>query len=124
MNSTVPADRYSTARPSSTAASCRRARACVGEAGRRRFLDDLLVAPLQRAVALAERDHAARPSPKICTSTWRASRDEALEETPPSPKLCARRPLHAVEARAQLGGIAAERMPMPPPPAVLLSITG
>jgi hypothetical protein len=35
----------------------------LGQARRRRFLDDLLVAPLQRAVALAEREHAA-PSPK------------------------------------------------------------
>jgi hypothetical protein len=39
-----------------------------GHAGGRRFLDHLLVAALQRAVALEQMHRAAVPSPKTCTS--------------------------------------------------------
>ena len=41
------------------------------EGGRGGLLDDLLVPALQRAVALAEMDHVAVPSPRIWTSMWR-----------------------------------------------------
>ena len=47
-------------------------RALLGVEGRRGgFLPDLLVAALQRAVALAEMDGVARPSPNTWTSMWR-----------------------------------------------------
>ncbi len=47
---------------------------CVGEARCRRFLDQLLVAALDRAIALAEMDDVPSPSPSTCTSTWRPVR--------------------------------------------------
>ena len=49
----------------------RRARSSGRHGGRRAFLDDFLVAPLQRALALAERDDVPCMSPKTCTSMWR-----------------------------------------------------
>ena len=45
----------------------------VVEPWRRRLLHDLLVPPLERAVAVAEVDDIARVSPRTWTSTWRAS---------------------------------------------------
>ena len=48
------------ARPSAAAAPASASRDARRQVGRRRLLDHLLVAPLQRAVALAEREHAAR----------------------------------------------------------------
>ena len=56
-----------------TAARRTRPRAPSSEqAGRRGLLDQLLVPPLERAVAVADHDHrAVRCRPSTCTSTWR-----------------------------------------------------
>ena len=57
------------------------ARVARVEPGRRRLLEHLLAPALRRAVALAERrPRVPSPSPNTCTSTWRALRDEPLEE--------------------------------------------
>ena len=59
MNSTVPAERYRTDSPSLTAAACRAAARRRRADPARRLLDDFLIATLNRAVTLAERDHSA-----------------------------------------------------------------
>ena len=126
-NSTVPARAVARPRaPSRTAASQQRRARSSRQAGRRRLLDDLLVAPLQRAVALAERDapcpRRRRRSAPRCGA--RASTNFS-RKTPPSLKLLRARRATALERLARARRRRAQRrMPMPPPPAVLFSITG
>ena len=55
------------------AASCRAVRVASGSAGRGRLLDHLLVAALDRAVALAEDERRRRCPRRTCISTWRRS---------------------------------------------------
>ena len=62
--------------------------ACVvsRQARRRSLLDNLLIAPLQRAVALAERDHTSRAITENLHLHVAGGRNEALQKTPPSAK--------------------------------------
>ena len=55
----MPAERYPAARATANAVSPSRARSSGVDRDRRRLLDDLLVAALQRALALAEVDEVA-----------------------------------------------------------------
>jgi hypothetical protein len=55
-------------------------------AGRRRFLDHLLVAALERAIALEQVDDVAVLSPNTCTSMWRGERTYFSIRTRSSPK--------------------------------------
>jgi hypothetical protein len=92
-------------------------------AGRRRFLDHLLVAALQRAVALEQMDGVAVLSPKTCTSMWRG-----LSRIFRSARGHRRRRLRLALAPRALfeihRGLSTRRMPLPPPPATALISTG
>ena len=93
--------------------------------GRRRLLDDLLVAALQRALALAEVHARCRggrrgPGPR-CGAGARGSarRARGRRRTPPAPRAARPRspPPSSSAARTT-------RMPLPPPPATALTTTG
>ena len=75
-NSTVPRCGSRAPRRTSTAAA-ERVAGSRGQRRRRRLLDHLLVAALERAVAVAEVDDLAVPSAATWTSTWRAWRRSA-----------------------------------------------
>ena len=78
-----------------------------------------------RAVALAERDDAARAVAEDLHLDVARLLDIALEEHAAAAEVLARQPRHLIEAPPPdppRGGTSC--MPMPPPPAVLLSITG
>ena len=86
--------------------------------GRRRFLDDLLMAALDRAFALVQRDDVPCASPKICTSTCRAGVISRSRNTEPSPNAdaasrraesTAPRAPPAIGDRAHAAAAAAER---------------
>ena len=95
-----------------------------GELRRRRDLDELLVAALDRAVALEEVDRLAGASASTCTSMWRGFDDALLEEDLGAAEGLRRLGDDAVPGNAQLLGESQRRMPRPPPPEVALSITG
>ncbi len=80
-NSTVPAPRYDEARREAHRGVVQPATAGFRrQSGRGRLLDQLLIATLHRAVALAEMDDTRpSPSPSTCTSTWRRAGHEPLE---------------------------------------------
>ena len=78
----------------------------LGQAGRRRLLDHLLVAPLQRAIALAQRHDVAEAVAEDLHLDVAGPHDQLLEE------------------QASVAASSHRRMPMPPPPAVLFNITG
>ena len=73
----------------------------VGEAGRRGLLDHLLVAPLQRAIAFAERDHLALAVAEDLHLDMAGVGDEALEIDAGVAEAGARGALHAVEGGSQ-----------------------
>ena len=93
--------------------------------GRRGFLDDLLVAPLHRAVALAERDDLALAVAEDLHLDVARTRYVLLQEHAAVAESCCRRAARRCRRRARSSASSAHCcMPMPPPPAVLLSITG
>ncbi len=89
-----------------------------------RLLQDLLVAALQRAVALAERHDPAPPVAEDLHLDVARVGDEALEEDARvAETACAVRSTAANRSRTSASS-AQSCMPMPPPPALLFSITG
>ena len=71
------------------------------------------------------RDRAAPcPSPKICTSRCRARKKHFSKKTPAFPKLDSASLLTRSIASMSSSFVEQRAMPIPPPPAVLLSITG
>ena len=95
------------------------------EQRRRRFFDDLLVAALQAAFALAEMDDVAVAVGEDLHLDVPGPQDEPLEEQ----RVVAerRRPLPGAREARAAGSSAASctsRMPLPPPPADGLTSTG
>jgi hypothetical protein len=96
------------------------------EEGRRRLLDDLLVAALDRAFALTEIDKMLPCwSPSTWISMWRGWVDELLDED----AVVAERGFWprsrtTRNPRAPQASFQAMRMPLPPPPAEALIMTG
>ena len=104
------------ARPAATAAASARAERLVTRR-RRALLDDLLVAALDRALALEQVDDVAGRVAEICTSTWRGVSTNRSRNTVPSPNAAAA----SRWARLTRLGSAPPasrtiRMPRPPPP--------
>jgi hypothetical protein len=89
----------------------------------RRLLDHLLVAALERAVALAEHEHAV-PVPTTCTSTWRPRSTYGSTKTVPSPNADAPRPRRGRPRRQRRRASRTTRMPRPPPPADAFTSSG
>ena len=95
------------------------------DGGRRRLLEDLLVAPLERAVALAEVDAVAVPSNRTWTSTWRGPSTSRSRISRSSPNAaCASRRAAASCVAAARRASRTVRMPLPPPPAAGLTRSG
>ena len=109
------------ARPSHSSRRCARR-----ERRARRLLDHLLVAALDRALALAE-VHARAPcaSATTCTSTWRERSTKRSTQQRRRPERGPRlAPRGRERARRSLGSRRTTRMPLPPPPRAGLSSTG
>ena len=96
------------------------------EARRRRLLDHLLVAALDRAVALEQvHDVAVRVGEDLDLDVARRARGSVSISTRSSPNARLRLALGAVErARRTRRRSSTMRMPLPPPPAVALISTG
>ena len=108
-----------------TAVAHSAARVASGRSGAGVSSIDLLVAALRRAIALAERHDVALAVAEDLHLDVPRVRDVLLEEDAAVLEVAAAR--GARRARyvgASSRASAHERMPMPPPPAVLLSITG
>ncbi len=107
------------------AAACKSLPQSLAQVWRRRFLDHLLIAPLQRTIALAQRNDAALAVAEDLHLDVARRRDETLEVKPRIAEICRGKAAHALEAfRCNSSGVQQSCMPMPPPPAVLLSMTG
>ena len=95
------------------------------DARRRRFLDDLLVAPLHRAVALEQVDrvlvlvgeHLDLDVARVLEELLHVHASDC--RTPPAPR-CA----SASTADSSAASVCTTRMPRPPPPPAALMITG
>ena len=96
------------------------------EQRRRRLLDDLLVAPLQAALALAEvHDVAVRVGEHLDLDVPRARDTNRSRSSVSSPNAARGLPAGAGDARrAGPAGSCTTRMPLPPPPADGLTSTG
>ena len=81
-------------------------RDALRQARRRRLLDDFLVAPLHGAIALAERDHAARTIAENLHLDVPRALDEFSRNRPPPLKFFCASALDAVEGRRQLRRLA------------------
>ena len=108
-----------------TASSWRSRRSSRRQAGRRRLLDELLVAALERAVALPERDDApVRVAEQLDLDVARRA-DLALQVDRPVAERG--RPPRPSRRRAPPAGPrrrSTRRMPRPPPPAAALTSSG
>ena len=95
------------------------------ERGRGGFLQDLLVAPLQRAVALAEVDGVALAVAEApgsrCGAAW-SDTSRCRRASLPKAALASARAVESASPRS--AGVWATFMPRPPPPAVALISTG
>lgn len=80
-----------------------------GQVGRGRFLDHLLVAPLHRAIALAERDRAAAAVAENLHFEVPRMLDELLQIDARMREVRIAEPHDGVERRVELRGIAAQR---------------
>ena len=92
--------------------------------GRRRLLEHLLMAPLNRAVPRADNGQVAEPIAEKLNLDMSRVLDEALGE---DRAVAERRPTLAVgglDAGVQLGGTADDPIPRPPPPAAAFRISG
>ena len=121
----MPAPRSRSPRRRPRAASCSAARDLGGEVGRRRLLDHLLVAALDRAVALAEHQDVAVPVADDLHLDVAAALDVRLDEdgavAERAGRLGARAPRSRRRASARSRTI---RMPRPPPPADAFTSSG
>ena len=101
-----------------------RRRSAGVDRGRGRFLDQLLVAPLQRAVALAEMDDVAvRIGEDLDLDVARVL-DGALEQEPGVAERALASAAAEASAASSPASLATSRMPRPPPPATALTISG
>jgi len=80
----------------------------IGQTGSRRFFDDLLVAPLQRAVPLAERNHLPLAVAEDLYLDMARLGDETLEIDTGVAEARACRPLHAFESALEALGVMAK----------------
>ena len=101
------------------------ARCSVGDARRRRFLDDLLVAALHRAVALAEVDRVALAVGEHLDLDVARVLEELLhvDQVVAERGLRLRTCVIAI-ALSRCASVCTTRMPRPPPPPAALMITG
>ena len=96
----------------------------IGQARCGRFLDHFLIAALHRAIALAERDRIATAVAEDLHFDVPRVLDELLEIHARMREVRGAEPHDGIERRFELRGVATQDMPIPPPPAVLFSITG
>ena len=93
---------------------------CVVETGRGRLLDHLLVAPLDRAVTLAERDHLAAAVAEDLHLDVPGGDHEAFDEAPAVAEVTGREPGDGVEGlRERVFGVAAAHADAAAPGATL-----
>jgi hypothetical protein len=96
----------------------------LADEGRRRLLDDLLVAALDRALPLVQVDHiAVRIAQHLDLDVARAL-DELLDEHPVVAKAVAGLVAATLKPSKASLSLKATRRPLPPPPALALIITG
>ena len=95
-----------------------------GQSGCGRFLDDLLVAPLQRAVPFAQCDGLSLAVAENLDLDMSGVGHEPFDIDASIAEAGARGALYAFEGCDKCIGSAHSCMPMPPPPAVLFSMTG
>ncbi len=101
------------------------ARAQVGiERGRRRLLEHLLVASLNRAVALAECEHRAVPVGEQLDLDVSRALEVALEEDGVVTECSGRLAPAASTASSSSADVRTIRMPRPPPPAAAFTRSG
>ena len=93
------ANSYATLLPRTTAAASSLFCTASSQIRRRRLLDDFLVAPLQRAVAGAERNHATAAVAENLHLDMARFGDEALEKKPGIAEISRSKPADAVVAR-------------------------
>ena len=101
--------------------------ACAGrlvQQRRRRFLDDLLVAPLDRAFALEQVDDVSVLVAKHLDLDVARVLDELLDEDAVVAERAPGLGLDGGKPSSTSRGFQATRMPLPPPPAEALIITG
>ena len=124
-NSTVPAERYADRREQAARRVEQRRRAARRRGRSRRLLHHLLVAALQRAVALAERRRRRRRRRRTPAPRRGGPARQPLEEHAAARSVCSLWRMTALDHRRQLAASSGTTlMPMPPPPAVLFTITG
>jgi hypothetical protein len=104
-------------------AAHRRARRLV-HAGRGRFLDHLLVAALERAVALEQVDDIAVAVAEHLHLDVARREDIFLDQHAVVAERGRRLALAAVSMSGELGRASTRRIPLPPPPATALISTG
>ena len=97
----------------------------LGQVGRRRELDDLLVPPLHRAVALEQVHHRRRacrraPAPRCGAAARPPARGRSSRRRRPRPP----RGEADSAASASSSGVRTRRSPRPPPPAAALTNSG
>ena len=90
----------------------------------RRFLNDFLVTPLKRAFTLAQRHHVSVLIPENLDFNVPGLFDVALHVDGTSPKLAVASDVAARYAAGNSSGTLTIRIPLPPPPADALSMTG
>ena len=91
---------------------------------RRRLLDQLLVAALERALALAERRTFPCRSQSTWISTCRACRAPSRRRAVASPNAALASAAAAPKASSSSSAASTSRIPLPPPPAAALSRIG
>ena len=94
------------------------------EGGRRRLLDQLLVSPLDRALALTQREHSALAVAQHLDLDVPRRHEARSRYSDPSPNAASASALAAPYAASSSSGASTRRMPLPPPPAVAFSSTG
>jgi hypothetical protein len=110
--------------PSRTAAAISRGALGGGQQRGGGFFHHLLVAALQRTVALAQRHRPGPPVAEDLHLDVARARDIAFEEDAAIAEIAFAQPRDGGEGLAHRRPRLADRMPMPPPPAVALRITG
>ena len=121
----MPAFTYPHARDTFTAASPIAVAHVVGERGRGALLDQLLVAALRRAVALAEPDAVAVRVGEHLHLDVARPREVALDVALAAPEALQRLGLRGLERARRFGRASwTTRMPRPPPPNAALMATG
>jgi hypothetical protein len=88
----------------------------VGEEGRGRLLDELLMAALQRAVARRDDDDVPAASARHCVSTWRGLSRYFSTKHSPRPKAAIASRVADSNSSATSSSSRATLRPRPPPP--------